>query len=256
MSQEKDSAQTQSFVEMLRRHFGRIQVQRQNYSLRAFARDLGIPAPIVSEVLRGKRTVTPNLAKKFCDGLGLSLVESDKMMGCFKKENRISADFVQLGQDEFNAISDWYYFAILSLAETENFRSEPKWIAKRLGISVREVKSALESLIRLELITNEKGILKASGKQFRTSHDIPSDAIKKNHLQGLDLARKALFEVPVEKREFSANTMTVNPEELAELKNALREIRKKFADRASGATKKEVYRFQIQFFPVTDGEPV
>ena len=54
--------------------------------------------------------------------------------------------YVQLTLDHFSVISEWYHFAILSLAETQDFKSYPAWIAGRLGISQKDAKAAVLTL--------------------------------------------------------------------------------------------------------------
>jgi uncharacterized protein (TIGR02147 family) len=239
-------------IAQLRGRLTAIQARRPEYSLRAYSRDLGIPAPVLSEVLRGKREVTAKLARKLCDALALSTVEIDEVLSAVEGRERVADRYVQLTQDEFHTISDWYGFAILALLETRSSGGNVRWIAKRLGISHQNAESALAALERLEFAVREGANYVATGRKFRTTQDIPSEAIQKNHRQGLDLAREALFDVAVEMREFSANTFAVNSADVQQLKKELRLMRRRFAKRAEASQSKDmVYRLQIQFFPLT-----
>jgi len=58
-------------------------------------------------------------------------------------------DYVLLAHDVFRFVSDWWYFAILSLAETDDFDAAPWAIARRLGISREQAQEATETLLRL-----------------------------------------------------------------------------------------------------------
>jgi hypothetical protein len=46
-------------------------------------------------------------------------------------------------------ISDWYHFAILDLTRLDDFQPEPAWVSRKLGLTVSEVKIAVERLLRL-----------------------------------------------------------------------------------------------------------
>ena len=57
----------------------------------------------------------------------------------------------------FKIIGDWYHCAILELTYLSDFKAEPNWIAKKLGIGYLEAKLALERLISLGLLVKENG---------------------------------------------------------------------------------------------------
>jgi transcriptional regulator with XRE-family HTH domain len=236
---------------VLREKLTKVQALRHSYSLRAFARDLGIPAPVLSEVLRGKRPVTRKLAEKICQGMALSNQETDSILRATTGGRGTGAEYLQLNQDEFSMVSDWYYFAILSLAETAHCSAEPRAIGERLGIRKAEAQAAIATLLRLGLLQQVGERLEATGKQFTSTQDIPQAAIQKNHLQGLELAKEALRNVRVEDREFSANTIAFDCRSMAEAKKALREFRRKFSRKMTSGGNAEVYRLQIQFFPLS-----
>lgn len=144
--------------------------QNPRYSLRAFARDLKLAPSRLSEVLSGKQGLSRPAAERIAKALGYApgdierfcdLVES---LHARSKKNRDSARLrlkkvggdsteIQLQADTVKLIADWYHFAILELTNIDGFRSESKWIAKRLGISEFEAQLALDRLQRLNLIT-------------------------------------------------------------------------------------------------------
>ena len=252
------------------------QVRRVGYSLRSFALSLKLTPAELSEVLAGKRKITRKMARKIFDAMGVDPETEHRLISALpeKQTRRKRAlhsaatltqtapqkpspvlKFIQLSTDEFRVIADWYHLAILSLAETESFLSDATWISRRLGITKYEAQSAIETLLRLGLVEfDERRELKVTGKQFTTTNDIPDASIRKNHAQGLELAREALERVPVELREFSASVIAADVELLPEAKKRLRELRREIAQLLEGgpnATKKEVYRLSIQLFPLS-----
>jgi hypothetical protein len=58
--------------------------------------------------------------------------------------------FELVEDDRFKLISDWYHFAILSLADVRGSRWQKQWLAARLGISRTE---AAEAMLRLKRFT-------------------------------------------------------------------------------------------------------
>lgn len=107
------------------------------YSLRAFARDLGTDHATLSQVMRGRRVLSPRMAQKF--GRRLQLPESDILEAC----------------EQHNAE------AILRLGQTSAFRPNSRWIATRTGLPLDGVNAALARLIherRLVMQTKHKWI--------------------------------------------------------------------------------------------------
>lgn len=267
-------------IQLIQSRFAEIQVKRPEYSMRAFSRTLGLTASQFSEIIRGKRPVTRKIAIRILDRLDIdpetagALVEKLPVKQTRRKRAKASLqkqlkikpsdqgsqqqskkrvlNYVQLSTDEFRLIADWYYLAILSLAETKNFYGDPVWISKRLGIRERDARSAVDGLIRLGLLERTKsGKLRATGKQFTTTNDIPDSSIRKNHSQGLEQAKEVLDQVPVELREITASIISIDPKLLPKAKERLREIKREITQLLEGGDKKEVYRLGIQLFPLT-----
>lgn len=244
-----------------------VEAQRRNsaYSMRAFARRLNLPPPILSEILRGKRIVTFQIASRICSGLELNELEANSYLERIPRRRMRRGGLVdaarelaqhcaalQLHADVFDAVADWYYFAILSLAETQDFVGTPSWIANRLGITLAQSDTAIGTLERLGLMERDpSGCLTVTGRRFSSGSEIPSSAIKKNHRQGLQLAETALDEVAIELRDFSAVLVACDPSRLPEVKEKIKSFRRELSTMMEGGEKKEVYRLAIQLFPIS-----
>ena len=197
-----------------------------NYSLRAFARDLGLRPEMLSRVINGKRGLSEQTAKNVSTKLGFSpkeaqyfsllVMESDAR----SKKKRILAvaklsqhRFSQnkdclLNQDVFKVIADWYHFAILELTQLKSFKNDPYFISKKLEINVKVAESAIERLIRLKLLIIDKnGCLQASDEFTDVLSGPPSDAVKKFHEQILRKTLLALNSQPVTQRDFSTTIL-------------------------------------------------
>lgn len=133
-------------------------IQRNpKYSLRAFARHLGIRASALSDMLNRKRTITANMIDRL--GLALELPLEDirrhANIAIHAKARRThvpTANYEMVEMDQYAIISDWYHYAILELMKTEGFVADHSWIAQALGITRPEANAAVERLERLNLI--------------------------------------------------------------------------------------------------------
>lgn len=239
---------------LLLQELARRQTRNSAYSLRAFARDLGIGVTSLSDVLADKRNLSKTNLEKVMERLAVSPVEKDHLRENYKQNASRALDQDEktlLDEDIFRLIADWYYLAVLNLTKVHDFNGKPEWIAHRLGIKIEEAHEALERLERLELVRKTRGHYVRTKKQLTTSRDVPSAAIRKHHSQNLILAERSLHRDPVEYREFGSVTVSVNPEKLPLAKELLLKTRKKIVDLLDNGATSEVYTLSFQLFPLT-----
>lgn len=225
------------------------------YSLRAFARDLGIGLGSISEVMTGKRGLSPKNLMKVLQNLQLTPEQKNNLLNENKAKPTPQDEHQLLLEDQFKLIADWYYIAILNLAKLKTNKASTAWICNRLNIEPHMATEALERLQRLGLLKIEKNKLIRTSNPLTTSRDLPSTAIRKHHSQNLILAEKALHNVPVDLREVGSVTMPVNLKNLTKVKELLLKTRKKVADLLEDTQATEVYTLSFQLFPLTEVKP-
>lgn len=246
--------------QMLRNQFEERRSRNNKFSLRSFAKKLDMSPSAVSEILNGKRDVSLKMAEKIAFRLNLNPQESQSILGHFQKvkgpkvkNTLFGRQTIQLQIDQYNTMSEWHHFAILSLIETKGFQHEPKWIAARLGITTKKATDALDRLVRLELIKQTKDKkYKKTGKHFSTTTDISSQSLRKTHHQNLELAHDKLDSVELLKRDFTAMTMAVDMKKLPQAKEMIKQFRRELCDFLETDEQTEVYKICIQLFPLTE----
>ncbi len=254
------------YREILKEEFSKRHKKNPTYSLRAFARDLKLPASRLSEAINARRGLSRKSATKIACSIGYSeketeyfcdLVESihgrSVLIRSKAKENiyKINSNphFSTLQFDTFKIIADWYHYAILELTYLIDFQSDSSFISRRLGISKIDAELAIERLIRVGLLKNEKDTLKATEDFTASASGVPSESLKKFHTQILDKAKKALFLQSVQERDFSSITISMNSEKIPEAKALIKNFRRGFGEKLNQDTKKDrVYCLAIQFF--------
>lgn len=242
---------------LLKTTFDDLQAKAPHYSLRAFARRLGMSSSALSEILNRKRTVTQKQAKRILEKLSFAPDLSTQILNRLenKKTTKLSKNgdtYTPLDMDQYHIVGEWYYYAILSLADTDNFSGDIEWISERLNLNKNTVKAALERLEKMELLSrDEKGNLKATGLKFTTSTDVVNLSLRKHHYQNLELAKKSLDEDPIDERDFSFMSMAVDPERLPEIKDRVREFRRGIVAEFETGRRSEVYKLCIQFFKLS-----
>lgn len=224
------------------------------YSLRAFARDVGISPTSLSQVLSEKRKLSKKNILRIAERLALSPQEVANLLSHITRNepnNVEQSAFLQIQDDTFRMMSDWYYFAILSLSRLPTNKANPDWVAKRLGISAVEAATAVERLQRLGFLEVAKGKLRRTAAPLTTTTDIPSAALRKFHKQNLRLAELAIEQEPIQRREVTSITMAIDPALLPSAKKRIIAFRNKLCDFLESGSAKEVYTLALQLFPLT-----
>jgi hypothetical protein len=83
-----------------------------------------------------------------------------------------------------------------------------------------------------------------------TSEDFPSAAIKSFHVQISGLARKALYEQPMDRREFTSSMIAIDKKNLELAKRKIRDFRTEMIKLLVGTSKKRdaLYCLAVLFF--------
>lgn len=258
-----------SYVIILKEEFDLRKLKNPRYSLRAFSKYLNLTPTHVSMVLRGQRHLSHSTALKVSKKLKWPLEKQKYFINLLEFENPKSPEnqeiarqnilklesenlkFNPLYVDNFEAISVWYYSAILSLLTILKGQATTSFIAKKLRLSSLEVENAMTRLKRLGLVKTEKKLWIGLFDYLRLK-SVPSDAIKKYHKHILTLAATSLDEQSFENRDFSNMTITIDKTQLKLAKAKIVDFHYEMAKLLEGKEATEVYQLSVQLFQLTD----
>lgn len=112
------------FHALIAEEFERRRRGNRRYSLRSFARALGIDHSTLSQLLRGRRRVTPALIRMLGERLALAPAQIEALCA-------VETDALVLGA-----------------LQRRDFRPNARWLAIRLGISIDTINVSLQRLLR------------------------------------------------------------------------------------------------------------
>ncbi len=254
------------FVRVLQSEFNSRLRKNSGYSLRAFAKHLLLNPAELSLILRNKRGMTDQKAERITKILCLSPKEKEAFLNSLaasrrktrskqledSKKNPIEIEETEL---TFKIISEWEHFAILSLMDNCDFTCCNEWISERLGIPKLRTEECIRNLEESGYLkTKVNGLNKVYEKvhkDLKTTEDVLSVALMKSHLENSDIAKKKLREVPLELRDFSSVTISLNKKNLTDAKKIIRKFRKEFAELLDSSSGDHVYQINLQLFPLT-----
>jgi uncharacterized protein (TIGR02147 family) len=256
---------------LLRDKFDEARNKNSRFSLRAFSARTGVSPGALSEILEGERRVSVELARRITERLYLDPQDRSELLKLFpdkrpykKRKNSDVTENLQLTKDQvdpnylkltaarYHIIADWEHFAILSLMRTRNFKADPIWIGKRLGIVAKAAEAALDRLISVGMIEkDEDGKLRRTNTRFRTEDDQINYSLQRSHLRTLELAEESLKRETVDQRDFTAVTLAIHPKKISMAKELIRKFQDEFCEQVESEEPTEVFRLSMQLFPLT-----
>lgn len=226
-----------------------------SYSVRSFAQFLEVESSSLSQILGGKRKLTD----KMCQRLGMKLGYGPIKMRTLTRARSVNQDsfndFSHLEEDAFKVITDWYYYAILELTYCDEFKGNPRWISKVLGLTFGQTLDAVERLKRLNYleITSEGKWVDRLGDMNNLGNEFKAPAFTEHQRQVLQKAQEALDTVAYENRVQSSMTVAVSIEKVKEAKQLILNFIEELNDfLKSGETKEDVYNISVSLYPISN----
>jgi uncharacterized protein (TIGR02147 family) len=252
------------YIDILNDHFVKRRNKNSKYSLRAFARDLGVSPQRLSHILNGKHGLSVQAAVLLSQKLSFN--ESEQQYFCTlvevkhsrsilikneaqKRLTEIKSFYKDINMDHFKVISDWHHFAIMELTLVKGFSSNQSWIAKTLGISELEVKEAIKRLLKLKMLKKIGRKLMLTGQFFAEAKGAPSESLRQFHKQLMQKAMQAIDIQPLNERDYSSIILALDEEELVLAKDKIQKFRDSFDKQFSASKRKtKVYCLGVQLF--------
>jgi uncharacterized protein (TIGR02147 family) len=258
---------------LLRALFAHRKARERGFSHRAFSRRAGLRSSnYLSLVMKGERSLSPEMAFRFAQGFGLKKREADyfcELVGYNQASTtaerarryerlarfRSHRDIYTLSPAQAEYHSAWYIPAVRELVARADFRTDPRWIARTLqpSITPAQAERALEVLQALSLVRRDgRGKLVQQDPVVSTGQRPLGHHIVAYHRAMLERAAHALDEVAREEREISSLTLCVSHEVMLQLKERIREFRREllhFAEQ-QGAPER-VVQIGFALFPLS-----
>lgn len=247
---------------------------RRGYSYRQFSQQAGFSSPnFLKLVIEGKRNLSPQSVEQFIEALGLSAamaayfrclvslnqaIDDEEKHELFQKLTRLTPPTrrYELEADAVEYIQHWIYPVLREMVSAGEFRDEPHWIERRLNgrIDLREITHALNFLRSRNFIAkDDQGRWQVKDDVVISSDEVRSLAVRSYHRRALEQAITMLEDLPMNQREFGALIFHLPEEDLGELKQKIKDIRKDLhqwaMEKAKNKADSVVIQLNMQMFP-------
>lgn len=231
------------FRVILQAEFSRRLRVNERYSIRAFARYLQMDSSTLSRLLAGKKQVSEKKISQLCKKMGIQN----------PLEQNENSDFESVDVDIFTIIADWHHYAILDLVQIKSFKSDTKWIARKLNIENHQAQAAIERLLRVGMLKKENDILlKAQSFYTNYKEGFTAAALKEYQRQIIQKALHAVDNCQQERKDITSITIAADSKKLSEAKDKIKIFRRELCSFLEDGEKDSVYHLAMQLYPVTD----
>lgn len=248
-----------------------------SFSYQNFSQKAGFSSKsFVFNVIKGKKALSRSSVVKLSLAMGLSKTESAFFENLvyfnhsdsfaernfyFEKLNAIHPVTTEasvarnLRKDQYEFCSQWYHVVVRSLIDLYPAINDPLVIAKMIypQITGKQTQKSIELLLRLGLIEEkEDGTYSICSKTLSSGPDMESLAAQQFHLSSMDIASKALQNLPRNIRNFSGLTLGISKEAYNKICNEIDSFQNRILAIAEDDTNSNrVFQLNMHLFPVS-----
>lgn len=250
------SISASDFRTFLEQELSRRTSANPNYSLRAFARDLGVDSSFLSKLLNGKRSMTARTILSLAPRLPLA---NEEIQNFIQKANGRRRRYVanafdfhkikEIDDPKLTQMLEWYHLALLELVSVIGFQANAAWIAERLDISAGQAQTALDDLMSAGVISQrEDGLWKSE----LDNHTVSAQKFPRMQLVKKQIYDQATALLPLQVGNHSTTTVSISEHRLEEAVERIIRFRRELSHFLSEPDDKEkVYQLVISLFPIS-----
>jgi uncharacterized protein (TIGR02147 family) len=247
-----------SFREFLQAELAERCARNPQYSLRAFALDLGTDHSTLSQLLRGRRKTTDASIERFGRALGLD----NASVAAYIARERLTTDrhettlieVERLTDYAARVVTDWEHFAILELTRLDAFTPDVRWIGRVLGLPPDGVTLAVNRLIYLGMLEMRDAAtwIDTGGDTIAGIADFTRATVTRLFDKVGGLVRGMGPSNAASPQDHSATTIAVDQGRIAEAIERIHAFRREIiALLDAGPARDAVYRLDVHLYPVT-----
>lgn len=239
----------------LKDEFNRLNEKNPSFSLRSFARHIGIDQSFLSKIFKGEKKISHKTFAKIANRLEVSAEKFNQLV--VEESGKLA--YQSLEDNYYQLVQDWLPIAILEYAKTENFKPNIENIAGYFNQTPQSISLAIKKLAAHHFITlNEDGSwtpqIASTTPQDHTKTSAARKALQKQFLQ---MSLTALENLPLTERAHLGLTIALPKERFEEARDKLIDFHLEFGEYFQPCDNKQkqidgdVYQLCLSFFPIT-----
>ncbi|UXR64113.1 TIGR02147 family protein [Bdellovibrio bacteriovorus] len=247
----------QYVLSLIKSHLADIQTRNPQFSLRSFAKKVGVSASTLSQALHGKRVMNKSTVKKVLTEIAPQDAKAWDCLEAFKDFYPATKTLPQeilsqrIPEDELMFFKKWYHLAMVTFFDSAHYDGSVQSIADYFGISFTEAQEAVDRLKRLGIVQEHQERLRNTAQFYFTDRSRLAESIHTSKTEALKNAVQVLESNKAkDTSDFSMMFTVFDPSLVPEAIEYIDKMKKGFAKRFKGkGDKSAVYQLSIQLMP-------
>lgn len=159
-----------------------------------------------------------------------------------------------LVRDQHDFYRQWYHHTVRELIVMHDIGDDWERLASLVvpAITPRQAKASVGLLLRLGLVKKKGRRFELTDTVVTSGDEVRSVAVTEFHLQNLDIAKKAVTDVPSFGRDISCVAAALSPKGYGAVKEEVRRFRERLVSIVEKDTEQDrVYHVNIQLYPTS-----
>lgn len=158
----------------------------------------------------------------------------------------------KLDEIKGNQLSSWIDYALISfyMADTNHTSKEELLSLFKFDVTQNQIDQSLDKLLKLNILEDTGSGFIVHAHNISTKNDVSILGSREYYKEVADLSKEAI-EIPLDEREFQCFALSIDEENLKELKEEFRFFKKKLIYLAGEDKRDRLYQFNLQMFPLT-----
>ena len=233
----------------------------------------------IFNVIKGTKNLSRSSIVKICRAINLNKVEADYLdslvsfnqavnyneknfyyekLNSIKAGNGADSEALKMRAEHYEFYSKLHHSAIRSLIDMHAFKDDYKKLANMVypPITPKQARKSVELLAKLGLIIKQaNGVYKISDKSITTGREVLSLGVLNFHLESMELAAKALKDLPAERRDISGLTLGISAKGYEKIRDEIYNFQGKVMKIANDDNPADrVYQLNFHFVPLSNIE--
>jgi uncharacterized protein (TIGR02147 family) len=243
-SQSKKMLISKNYVEILKHELDKRIQKNARYSMRAFAKHLGISPSSLSNILTNKKGLSERVAQLICKNLEFSGEETDYFCALVnsvdsrsretrEKNKRFVMNYLRtkyrivFGDEDALLLSELRNLVLLEILKISKVKAPLKkslLSQEPLIISTNEQQKIIDLMIHTGMVEINNGYYEVKHETFLLPDKVAKEAQKNAHFKALEYAKHAYENEHYDEREFYLVLTPLNRSSMKEIKSKIREF--------------------------------
>ena len=251
MTTKKSSDQ---LPDLLKKIYAEKKGKNAKFSMRAFARKIGISQGRLSEIMSGKRNLTLRVAQKFVSACQLNQNEQKKIYDLVRAQKHLKTKKIVerrfISSEDFEKICHWPYYALLALIESSGIDTTVDEYAQKLQIEKIILIEMLKQLEKIAMIKNDHGCYSLVEESTITTQDVLSHTIQKFHQELVVFHLSQMEKIPIDLRMVESLILPFSINKVPQAKRMVRHFLEEFQKKFGHSKGEDVFGISLLFSPL------